>query len=285
MPRQLTAGRFFGATLQHRRLSGLTLVESVHPAGSTLPRHSHERAYFCINESGTYVERYARRQRTCSAGWLVYHPPGEVHSEKHGPTGVRALNVELEGEWLGQMLDAVGPLDQPAEFRGGPVAALAVRLVDESRRSDLDSALAVESLTWEILTACANPCQVATDTAAPRWLRDARDLLDIRAHEPLSLRRLAREAGVHPVHFAATFRRFHRMSVGEFVRRRRLEYAREKLDDQTLTMAEIAHDAGYADQSHFTRTFKRYIGVTPGQYRRARSPFSRSRAADRSKLD
>ena len=106
--------------------------------------------------------------------------------------------------------------------------------------------LAVESLAWEILTACANPCQVATDTAAPRWLRDARDLLDIRAHEPLSLRRLAREAGVHPVHFAATFRRFHRMSVGEFVRRRRLEYAREKLDDQTLTMAEIAHDAGYA---------------------------------------
>jgi AraC family transcriptional regulator len=156
---------------------------------------------------------------------------------------VRALNVELEGEWLGQVLDAAGPLDQPAEFRGGPVRALAERLIDESRRSDLDSTLAVESLTLEILTACANPRSEAADTAAPRWLRAARDLLDVSVPESLSLRRLAREADVHPVHFAATFRRFHRMSVGEFVRRRRLEYARERLGDPALTMAEIAHEA------------------------------------------
>jgi methylphosphotriester-DNA--protein-cysteine methyltransferase len=47
----------------------------------------------------------------------------------------------------------------------------------------------------------------------------------------------------------------------------RLEYVRRKLDDPELSLAEIAVDAGFADQSHLTRNFKRFTGRTPGEYR------------------
>ena len=57
------------------------------------------------------------------------------------------------------------------------------------------------------------------------------------------------------------------MSVGEYRRRRRLDYARRKLADPRLSLAEVAIDAGFADQSHLTRAFRRVTGVTPGQYR------------------
>jgi len=240
------------------------LVESHHAGGSLVPRHSHELAYFCLNFGGRYEERYGRRMRDCRTGMVVFHPPGEHHAEEH-LTGVSSLNVELGGAWLRRMADLVAPLDQPAEFAGDDIAAAGAELLRELRRDDRDSVLAIEGLTFEILAASARRKQTL-DKRAPRWLRDACELLDGRT-EAASLRAFAAHAGVHPVHFAATFRRFLGCSLGEYQRRRRFEYARERLADRRATLAEIAADAGFADQAHLTRTFKRFSGMTPSAYR------------------
>jgi len=92
------------------------------------------------------------------------------------------------------------------------------------------------------------------DAHAPRWLHDARELLDALIGESTSLRTIAAAAGVHPVHFAATFRRFVGCSVGEYARRRRFEHARRKLAALELPLSDVAAEAGSADRSHLTRT-------------------------------
>lgn len=263
-PIKLPQGRFFGRSEVRRELGELVLVESHHAAGSRLPRHSHEHAYFCLNLGGDYAERYGRRRRDCHEGMLVFHPPGECHAEEHH-SAVASLNVELDGAWLGRIAGLVAPLDQPAEFRGDEIAAAGVLLLRELRRDDRDSALAIEGLTFEILAASARR-ERTVDRRAPRWLRDACDLLN-ELTDGVSLRAVAAQAGVHPVHFAATFRRFLGCSLGEYQRRRRFEYAREQLADRAMPLAQIAADAGFADQSHLTRTFKRFSGMTPSEYR------------------
>jgi len=263
-PNSLPRGRFFGHTQLRREIGDLVLVESHHAAGSRVPRHSHDHAYFCLNFGGTYLEDYGRRRRRCSTGMLVFHPPGECHEEDHHGD-VSSLNVELDGTWLRRIAELVAPLDRPAEFGGDDIAAAGAEILRELRRDDRDSALAIEGLTFEILAGCADR-RPTVDKRAPRWLRDARDLLDAQT-DTVSLRALAAEAGVHPVHFAATFRRFVGCSVGEYQRRRRFEQAREKLADRELTLAQVAAFAGFADQSHFTRTFKRFTGMTPSDYR------------------
>lgn len=197
---------------------------------------------------------------------LVFHPAGETHAEEHD-SGVATLNVELGGSWLRRIAESVAPLDQPAEFAGDAIVTTGLQLLQEFKRNDTDSALAIEAMTWEILAASANTRMRLVDAHAPRWLRDARDLLDAHIGEPTSLRTIAADAGVHPVHFAATFRRFLGCSVGEYSRRRRFEYARRKLTDLELPLSEVAAEAGFADQSHLTRTFKRLAGMTPKQYR------------------
>lgn len=240
------------------------LIESHHAAGTRVPRHSHEHAYFCLNLGGDYTERYGRRRRECHQGMLVFHPPGECHAQEHHGD-VASLNVELDEGWLRRIAELVAPLDQPAEFRGDEIADAGVLLLRELRRDDRDSALAIEGLALEILAASARR-ERTVDRRAPRWLRDACDLLDPSA-DGASLRVLAARAGVHPVHFAATFRRFFGCSLGEHQRRRRFERARARLADRDTTLAEIAAEVGFADQSHFTRTFKRFSGMTPSEYR------------------
>jgi len=267
MAEKLGRGDFFGSPLQQRRVGDLVLLDSLHAPGSRLPRHSHEHAYFCLNHGGTYTEQYGRRRRVCQPGMLVFHPPGESHSEAHGDVPVASLNVELGGPWLQRFVDLCRPLDQPAEFRRDEVAAAGFHILREFRMSDPDSGLAIEALTWEVLAESSGREPHASDKSGPPWLREARDLLDARLHEPLTLRAVAKEAGVHPVHLASMFRRFHGCSVGEYRRRRRFQCARRKLADTDLPLGQIALDAGFADQSHLTRTFKRFTGMTPGQYR------------------
>jgi AraC family transcriptional regulator len=258
------AGRFFGKKRRVRREGDLLLVDSWHPAGSRLPRHAHDRAYFCFNHGGVYEEAFGRRRRICRPGLVVFHPPGEAHSESH-QTAVSSLNVEIGDSWLQRLADAGRTLDAPAERLDDDTSRAAARLLAELGRRDLDSALVIESLTWEILHALGG--QPTAMGRAPGWLSAARDLLDRQFPERVSLRGLAREAGVHPVHFAAAFRRFQGCSVGEYLRRRRLQFARQRLADRDVPLAQVAAEAGFADQSHLTRTFKRFAGMTPSRYR------------------
>ncbi|MFO0572206.1 MAG: AraC family ligand binding domain-containing protein [Polyangiaceae bacterium] len=121
---RLPPGRFFGHARLRRDIGDLSLVESHHAAGSRLPRHSHDCAYFCLNFGGTYLESYGRRRRRCCTGMLVFHPPGECHEEECH-SDVSSLNVELDGTWLRRVAEFVAPLDQPAEFGGDDIAAAA----------------------------------------------------------------------------------------------------------------------------------------------------------------
>jgi AraC family transcriptional regulator len=261
----LERGEFFGRTLQRRAAAGLTMAEVLYSPNTSLPRHSHERAYFCLILRGRYSENYGRRTRVCRPLTLAYHPPGEPHSQMFADRAVSSFNVEIGAEALFQASNTLGYLDQPFEYHGGAVAALGQQLHREFRRPDTDSVAVIESLTLEILAAtqaCAR-----FDGKQPRWLVNAKEAIDSRFREPLTLGALAREAGVHSIHFASVFRRVHCCSVGEYMRRRRLDYARRKLSDPELSLAQIAIDAGFADQSHLTRNFKRLTGKTPGEYR------------------
>jgi AraC-like DNA-binding protein len=56
--------------------------------------------------------------------------------------------------------------------------------------------------------------------------------------------------------------------MGDYVRTLRAEWAAARLTRTGLSLAEIAADAGYSDQSHMTRELRRRLGVRPGEYRR-----------------
>ena len=101
----------------------------------------------------------------------------------------------------------------------------------------------------------------------PQWLEKVRNILEQRFAEPCKLSEIAAEVGVHPVHLAREFRKHYGTSVGEYLRRVRIEYACRELMGSNAAVTNIAFAAGFADQSHFSRTFKRLCGTTPGRYR------------------
>lgn len=135
--------------------------------------------------------------------------------------------------------------------------------------ADDAAALALEGLTLELLAALVRSRrESARPGPPPAWLRRVREaLIDRHAERELRIADLATVAGVDPAHLARAFRAHYGMTAGEYLRGVRVQRAADALVASSAPLAHIALDAGFADQSHFTRVFRSAYGVTPKRWR------------------
>lgn len=125
----------------------------------------------------------------------------------------------------------------------------------------------IEAVLLEIIAAASRLRLQEAVRKPPSWLKHARDMFREHFSEPLTLGQVAELVGVHPVYLASAFRTHYGSTVGEFVRRLRIEYAAREISSTDEHITHIALKAGFADHSHLTKTFKRLTGLTPRQYR------------------
>jgi AraC family transcriptional regulator len=220
---------------------------------SAIPIHLHEAPYATVVVRGGYEEISGRESRQCVAGSIVVHTSGERHADRFaGPT--TCLNIH------GGLFGTSGVIP--------PVAAngIASKLRREFLQPDDCSAQIIDALMMEL---DALSRRDLGEDRVPPWLRNTRRWIESHFRESLTVSELALHAGVHATHLARSFRQHYGMTVGEMLRERRIEHARRELQSGRA-LSEIASEAGFADQSHFTRVFRRATGTTPAAYRRAR---------------
>lgn len=221
---------------------------------------------------GSWDETIGSRVHECLPGCVQIEPAEEKHTNRFHDAGARVLVVEpdLSRETLFDPCARL--LGEAACFEDWGVATLARRVAREIADPDDLSGLTIEGLTLELLAhAARSGARRANGLGIPAWFAGVRERLNEEFQRPPRMADLAKTAGVHPMHLARAFRRLTGMSIGGYVRRLRLDWSAEQLTIGNLPLAEIAHRGGYADQSHFTREFRRYTGFTPRRYRTARN--------------
>jgi AraC family transcriptional regulator len=271
MPLYPPAGQLPGESLKSREVAGLRLIENAWTGGSCTPSHWHEHPWFCFVLQGAYTEIHRAKSRECWPATLFFHPGDYSHSNCQHAEG-RCFNIELAPRWLEQVRDYGLTLDDPIDFQADRQAGIAARLYDELHAADAASGLAIEGLTLELLAETSRRPVAVAERQCPRWLRQVKELLASRFAENLTPDEIAAGVGVHPVHLARVFRQFFHCSLGDYVRRLRLEFASRELLASDTPLIEIALAAGYCDQSHFSKAFKRHTGMSPARFRTACQP-------------
>jgi AraC family transcriptional regulator len=264
---RLQGGQFFGAVRHRIEHSGAVFSDLRHPVPRKLPMHSHELPFFGLLLRGFYGERYGRQLKQFSPMSLMFRPAGIPHQDEIAPGGLRFFHVELRPGWKARLAECSGKLDQGCEdARGGPLFWLTMQLFRETFAVEQADPLCVESLLAEV-TALAARLPLQEKKHSPPWLARVLDKLHAECCARLKLDDLSAAAGVHPVHLSRTFRRFQREGIGEYTRRLRVRASCRYLLDRELPLSEIGLLTGFADQSHFTREFRRITGVTPHAFR------------------
>jgi AraC family transcriptional regulator len=237
---------------RRQRAGGQEVREVVFAPGRHLGWHFHPHGCLAVVTGGAVRKRFRRLEEDAGHGTVIEMPPAESHEDEFGREGARLVVLESEAD------------AGPRCFRDWRAAVLAHEIGRELANQDAFTPLALEGLALELRAAVARGREAAG--REPR-LAAVRDLLASDLAAPPSLAALAEEVGLHPSHLARLFRAQHGESIGEHGRRLRLEWVAARLACSDEGIASLAARAGFADQSHLTREFRRRFGVTPGRYR------------------
>ena len=241
------------------------------PAHNVIEPHTHDRPIFGVMLSGGFQSAIANRRLDCAPASLWTEPAGDVHANYIGRDGARVMIVQPDPS-LTDLVAPFGRLLEAVNFGRDPLIALdARRLAAEIDEPDDLTPVAIDALVMGMFVTAMRRAVVRQQAGgAPRWLSRTRDLLHEQFRERHTLGELAAAAGVHPSHLAREFRVRYGVSIGEYVRRVRCDWAASRLLSTNESISEIAASAGYSDQSHFTRQCVRFLGVGPARYRRTR---------------
>jgi AraC family transcriptional regulator len=254
--------RTMDLTIGHVRL-----VEHTWPADARAPAEHNQASHICFLVEGGFEERRGRSRVWRVAPHLRASPVGDAHACCYGHAGGRCVVIEA----LPARDEQAVPAPTAPVFVADPrMVDLAVRIYGEVPRHGPRTAspLVVESLTLELMAQVSRWERPRASRRPPPWLARVRDLLAETLADPPDLATLACVAGVHRVNVARAFRDHFGCSVGEHVRRLRVERARALLTGTDVSLVEVALRSGYFDQSHMTRSVARYLGDTPATIRR-----------------
>ena len=254
-----------------RELSSLRVTEAQFPPLAELSLHAHARPILAVILEGSWDEQIEGRSHECLPGSILIEPAEIRHTNHFHAAGARVLVIEPDASRTELFGPCAALLRDAGCFDDWGVTALGRRVAAEIANPDDLSGLAIESLTLELLVHAARRKRSNHGRGLPAWFHRVRERLHGEFARPPRLDELAETAGVHPMHVARVFRHRTGMSIGTYVRRLRLDWSAEQLAQGATPLAEIACRAGFADQSHFTREFRRYAGVTPRRYREGRS--------------
>ena len=235
--------------------------------GQAFAPHRHDTYGIGITLSGVQTFRYRGVLRRCLPGQCHILHPDELHDGAAGSDAGFAYRIAyvdpalvqraLDGGTLPFVADPVLDLTAPQRVLLSPVWDV------ETPPNELSDADAIAAIT-DLLTASAGTAQ-RVGTIHIRALRDVRDRIAADPAVWPSAAALERLSGLDRWTLARQFRAAFGTSPSRFRTMRQLDHAR-RLIARGTSLSETAIDAGFADQSHLSRQFKRAYGLTPGQW-------------------
>lgn len=119
-----------------------------------------------------------------------------------------------------------------------------------------------------LLTEALKTAADARKAADTRPIRQAKQIMRAHYQEPLTLEYISQQVGFHPVYFSSLFKKVTGENFLESLCAIRMEEAKQLLMDGSLGVADVAERVGYNDVKHFTKLFKKTMGLTPNEYRK-----------------
>ena len=247
-------------------------------AGEAYQKHRHDTYAIGLTDRGVQVFDYRGSVRASTPGEVVVLYPDEPHDGRAGTDeGFGYRIVYVEPSRLTEALRVLRGRPYPLPFLRDPVSrnARLARAIGEAFRAPPDS-LAIDSLVVGLAEGlmagerrgAGRP--VLSRHVDVRVLERARQFLDTERTRVVRSTELEAITGLTRYDLARQFRIMFGTSPYRYLVMRRLEFARKRIH-QERPLVEIACDAGFADQAHFTRAFKAAFGLTPARYRALRA--------------
>ncbi len=254
-------GNVFCAGFHEGESAGLRIWDFSYEPGQVIPAHEHQHAYVCFLFNGDCIETDRHGDITYSNTRLVYVPRGHAHSGRVGPDGAHVIGFELTDAFF-----AGGA--HLKDFRPGAISIANRRLFRMLHAISMTArggppTVYDDSWPHEVMAELI----IANADNGEGWISKVCDYLHDHAADNPPPARLADIAERHPTHLMRAFKNRMGVSIGVYTHAIKIDRACQLIRKGGMSLTEIAASLGYADQSHFVRTFRQTMGATPSAFR------------------
>ncbi|MDI3353050.1 AraC family transcriptional regulator [Pseudomonas sp. UYIF39] len=238
-------------------------------------RHAHEHFSIGAITAGRSTYLHEQSQFQVSAGTVVLMNPGDVHAcNPIDDQPWSYLMLYVETPWLTDLQHQLG-FGQDQAFRRFSITHLhdadlfaGLKGLYEVLVDDQHDILRKHSAAVEFFTDVQQRLNPGDQPLRePNFkLERAAEYIRDNCTQLLKLEDICAAAQLSPSYLIRAFKQRYGMTPHAFVLNQRIQFARERLRSGKL-IADVALEAGFADQAHFQRVFKQHLAATPGQYR------------------
>lgn len=225
--------------------------------------HFHENPIINFILEGSSVERINSGVKPRIAGDIRFYRAGDLHQVNIKSYPSRLLGFELESEFF-RWNDFSEEKINLAISKNPAAKHFFLKIYKEYLTADALTDFSIQMLFFGIIS----ETETLLKSKKPAWTKQLYQLLNDRWNENLSLQELSATVNVHPVTISKYFTKYFGCSFGDFMRNLRINKSLSLIKNSRLSLTEISHQCGFADQSHFTRNFKNLTGFLPKDFKK-----------------
>jgi len=242
--------------------------------------HFYEIHYIDQGRGISYLNRNSE-QFALTKGMAYFAKPGEVHAQysiRHQPLRIYYIGFDVRMKPSGNLLETqelIGILEQAANWHENAYSLKPIfaRILNEVASKSFGSKYAIKGAFLDMLAEIVRMQHTGGRSDFDRVSLDHKHTLDEAIHYlnnhlhlPLTPERLSNQFNMSESHFRRLFKQFMGISVGEYVRSRKIAYAQQLLRSQ-YSIKEVAQQLGYKSPELFSKSFKKMTGCSPQQFK------------------
>ncbi len=259
----LDTGKYTGKITKSLNIDG-NIITNTHYSRkeSNCDWHYHENPHisFIIKGGDSESRRSISYER--KVGNIFFYHAGEKHRTVSGQKTSKNFNIEFGKNFLNRFEFSEAQIDK-AVNENLDVKFLLLKIQQELLFNEKANSTAINTLLLKLVSQSTSIYNGST----PNWVLTLYELLNDRWNEQITLNELASATHVHPITISKHFRRYFTCTLGEYLRKLKIDRSISLINNAELTLTDIAFRCGFSDQSHFTRTFKQITGFLPKDFR------------------
>jgi AraC family transcriptional regulator len=243
---------------------GISVIETEHKNKVYEGWHSHNNAHITLFLKGGTTEKRKHFSENVGSGSLLFYHSDELHLNQNTLLPSRNINVEIEGTIFKEF--DINESDIEKSIQNSTLSKfLILKIFRETQTPDQFSSDTVKMLFSQLLNANGH---FERFEKSPFWVKSLNELLNDCWNENPNLQDLSQVLQLNPITISKHFPKYFGCTLGEYMRRIKINRSLSLIQSYDNNLTEIAMKCGFADQSHFIRTFKTQTGFLPKQFQK-----------------
>ncbi|MEO7976692.1 MAG: helix-turn-helix transcriptional regulator [Flavobacterium sp.] len=243
--------------------NGIAVVETEYQNKVYEGWHSHDNAHITLFLKGGTTEKRKNFSKTLGSGSLLFYHSDELHLNQDTLFPSKNINIEIE-ENLFKELQITEAIIEKSVQNATLTKFIILKIFRESLVADAFSGDTITMLFAQL----SNTSHLERFEKSPFWVKSLNELLNDCWNENPRLQDLSQVLNLNPITISKHFPKYFGCTLGEYMRRIKINRSLSLIQSNQTNLTEIGFQCGFADQSHFIRTFKNQTGFLPKQFQK-----------------